>query len=76
MKLWRFMPPAKPLPFEIAVTSTFSPAVRIAGVDLLADRVAARVVDAQLDEAPTRVDRAAAKWPASGLVSVDARRTP
>jgi len=52
------------------------PGRKDAGIDLLADRVAARVVEPQLDQAYARLYAGFAKWPASGLLSLLAARTP
>ena len=51
LKLWRFMPPAKPLPRLTAVTSTLLPAAIEVDLDLLADFEAVDGVEAQFDEA-------------------------
>ena len=65
------MTPAKPLPLLTAVTSTQLAGGEQVDLDLLADLVAADVVEAQLDELRRPGSTPAlAKWPASGLVSL------
>src|SRR5574343_13694 len=77
-KLWRLIVPAKPLPMEVPCTSTFWPA---------ANTVTGTAAPAAYWAAVSGVTRnswmispastpALARWPATGLVTRDARRLP
>ena len=67
LKLWRLMVPAKPLPFEVPVTSTCSPGSNASTVTAVADGEAR---SSRANSSRCRCGPAPAffRWPASGFV--------
>ena len=68
---WRFITPAKPLPFETPTTSTARRRRRV-GPELLARLVGGRVVGAELDDVAPGSVAVLSKWPCMGLRDVAA----